>query len=372
MGKTSDMTPNIMTSSDQWIINSGALCNMCSNHLWFHHFSPLVPPIKVILGNNSSILTTGVSRLSTHMYANGSSKPVVLQDVLYIPDLHGNLLSISHFTQRGIEIHFIDKGCLILDQHKDTICEGDPCGNLYIMQMATIVPDSACIAILDCFPTEGEAPSETALIVETSASQATIDTWHWRLSHLNTNAILWMMHKGMVKGMEIIGNATTLSSTCKPCLKGKQTHTNIRKETGTCTDTVLGHVFSDVCGKLPTHSHQGYLYFVTWVNNKSHKVFVTGLCEKSEVTQHLKAFVSQVELETGKQLKVLRTDRGGEYIGENVQEFLEKGIQHEITTPDMPQHNGVAEHMSRTLVKRVQMMLFNANLPKSYWFEALQ
>jgi len=137
--------------------------------------------------------------------------------------------------------------------------------------------------------------------------------------------------------MEIIGNATTLSSTCKPCLKGKQTHTDIQKETGTHTDTVLSHVFSDVCGKLLTCSHQGYLYFVTWVDDKSRKVFVMGLRKKSEVAQHLKAFVSWAELETGKWLKVLRTDGGGEYIRANVQKFLEeKGIQHEITMPDTP------------------------------------
>jgi len=151
------------------------------------------------------------------------------------------------------------------------------------MQMVTIIPDSAHIAVLDCFPTEGKAPPETALITETFASWAMIDTWHWRLGHLNTDAILWMMHKGMVKGMEILSNTTTLSSTCEPCLKGKQTHTNIQKEAGTHADTVLGHVFSDICGKLPTCLHQGYLYFVTWVDDKSRKVFVIGLHEKSEV-----------------------------------------------------------------------------------------
>jgi len=80
-----------------------------------------------------------------------------------------------------------------------------------------------------------------------------------------------------------------------------------------------------------------------------------------------------VKLETGEWLKVLRTNGGGEYIGENVQKFLkEKGIWHKITTPDTPQHNSVTKHMNQTLVKQVRTMLFNADVPESYWFEALQ
>jgi transposase InsO family protein len=359
--------------SDQWIIDSGASRNMCSHRSWFHHFTPLVPPINVVLGDDSSILATGVGRLSVRMHANGSSKPVVLQDVLFVPDLHGNLLSVSHFARRGAEMRFVDKGCLILDQRKDTVCEGDLRGNLYIMQMSTIVPDSARLAVLNSFPTEGAALPETALFSEVSSSRATIDTWHRRLGHLNIDAILRMMRKGMVKGMEITGSATSLSGTCEPCLKGKQTRMEVRKETDTRADSVLGRIFSDVCGKLPTRSHQGYLYFVTWIDDKSRKVFVAGLKEKSDVAQHLKAFVSRAELETGERLKVLRTDGGGEYIGGPVQKFLEeKGIRHEITTPDTPQHNGVAERMNRTLVERVRTMLLDADLPESYWWEALQ
>ena len=45
--------------SDMWLINSGASCIMCSHCHWFRHFTPLLKPTKVILGNNSSIPATG-------------------------------------------------------------------------------------------------------------------------------------------------------------------------------------------------------------------------------------------------------------------------------------------------------------------------
>jgi hypothetical protein len=66
-----------------------------------------------------------------------------------------------------------------------------------------------------------------------------------------------MVKNGMVKGMEINSKAA-LSTPCEPCLKGKQTHAEIYKTTDTCTNTVLGRVFSDVCGKLATRSHRGF------------------------------------------------------------------------------------------------------------------
>ena len=60
-------------------------------------------------------------------------------------------------------------------------------------------------------------------------------------------------------------------------------------------------------------------------------------------------------------------------MGHLPQKYLnEQGIQHESTTPYMPEHNGVAECMNQTLLNKVQVMLTNAKLPKSYWFKALQ
>ena len=71
-------------------------------------------------------------------------------------------------------------------------------GNLYIMHITTTtLSESAHIVVLDRFPAEGEDPPETALITDNSGSRATIDTWHRRLGHLNTDDIVRMVHKGM-------------------------------------------------------------------------------------------------------------------------------------------------------------------------------
>jgi len=267
-----------------WIIDSGASCNMCAHHDWFHHYSPLVNPMDVILSDNSTIQATGVGCISVRMHAKGKSLPAVLQDVLHMPELHGNLLSVLHFAKCGSEMRFVREGCSILNQHKRVACEGDLCRSLYIMQITTIsTSESAHIAVLGSFPAKGEDPPEATLIADNSGSKVTIDTWHQCLGHLNTDDVIHMARKGMIRGMDITGGYTPSSQICKPCVKGKQTCAEIQKEMDMQANLILGCVFSDICTLFSTRSHQGFTYFVTWIDDKTCKVFINAMKEKSEV-----------------------------------------------------------------------------------------
>jgi Reverse transcriptase (RNA-dependent DNA polymerase) len=84
-------------------------------------------------------------------------------------------------------------------------------------------------------------------------------------------------------------------------------------------------------------------------------------------------FLAQAEVKTGRQTQIICSDREGEYdSGEVIAYLQDRGIAHEMTTPATPQHNGVSKHMNRTLLNMVRSMLNDANLPDSFWFEALQ
>jgi hypothetical protein len=169
-----------------------------------------------------------------------------------------------------------------------------------------------------------------------------------------------------------IEGALDVTTICEPCLAGKQSRIDIAKSTSTRATEVLGRVFSDICGKLPTRSRERFEYFATFTDDKSRKVYVAGLKLKSNLLHRLKVFVARVERETGKALKVLRSDGGGEYTGNvSTHYFEQKGIRQEITTADTAEHNGVAECMNRTLLDKVRAMLNDANLPESFWYDAL-
>ena len=83
-----------------------------------------------------------------------------------------------------------------------------------------------------------------------------------------------------------------------------------------------------------------------------------------------------------KQIKIVRSDRGGEYYGrytENGQapglfaKFLqEHGIVAQYTMLGSPDQNSVAERRNRTLIDMVRSMRSNRKVPQFLWIEALK
>ena len=159
-------------------------------------------------------------------------------------------------------MRFVGEGCQILDQRKEITCIGYLQGNLYTMDIKVLTAESAKLASVPTFPLEGDDPPTLALVGQTAVSRADLHTWHRRLGHLNTDAVSCMLSKNMVTRMHIIHGTSPLPP-CKPCIKGKQTHAEIQKTTDTCSNFILGCIFSDVCSHMPVKSHDGFEYFIT-------------------------------------------------------------------------------------------------------------
>lgn len=79
-----------------------------------------------------------------------------------------------------------------------------------------------------------------------------------------------------------------------------------------------------------------------------------------------------MENETGKTIKALRTDRGGEYCSTEFEVFCEvHGIRRELTSAYTPQQNGVSERKNRTILNMVRSLLAKGRIPKPFWPEAV-
>ena len=121
---------------------------------------------------------------------------------------------------------------------------------------------------------------------------------------------------------------------------------------------ILDLVYSDVCGPMEIESIGGNKYFVTFIDDAFQKLWVYILRTKDQVFQVFQKFHTLIKRETGRKLKRLRTDNGGEYTSREFEEYCSNhGIRHEKTVPGTPQHNGVAERMNRTIVEKVRSML---------------
>jgi hypothetical protein len=85
-----------------------------------------------------------------------------------------------------------------------------------------------------------------------------------------------------------------------------------------------------------------------------------------QVLDIFKEFHSKVERETGRKLKCVRSDNGGEYRGPFERYCRKFSISLEKTPPKTPWLNGLAERMKKTLTERVTTTLSHAKLPYSF------
>jgi hypothetical protein len=142
---------------------------------------------------------------------------------------------------------------------------------------------------------------------------------------------------------------------------------------GMRSDELLGLIHSDVCDPMSISARGGYSYFVTFTDDYTRYGQVFLIKHKSEVFEKFKEYKNFAEKQTGKSIKQLRSDRGGEYLSTEFQEFLkEQGITHHKTPPYTPQLNGVSERRNRTLLDMVRSMMSRTELPKSFWGYALE
>lgn len=96
------------------------------------------------------------------------------------------------------------------------------------------------------------------------------------------------------------------------------------------------------------------------------------LRQKSHVFEYFKQFRSMIEKQTGKFIKTLRLDQGGEFKkGDFIKYYKKHGIHHQFTTPYTPQQNGVVERKNRTLMECAHSVLKGKNLSNGFWAKAL-
>ena len=159
---------------------------------------------------------------------------------------------------------------------------------------------------------------------------------------------------------------------CEGCALGKHTRYPFPKNGSNKTKEVLELVHSDVCGPMNKVSVGGSVYYVTFVDDYRKFTWLYMMKKKNEVLSKFREFMALVENITGKQLKKIRKDNGGEYTSEEFIEFCkQRDIIKEQTIPYTPQQNGVAERMNRTIMDNVRAMLYHSKLPLYLWAEAV-
>jgi transposase InsO family protein len=131
-------------------------------------------------------------------------------------------------------------------------------------------------------------------------------------------------------------------------------------------------VHSDVFGPVSIPSLGKYLYYVSFIYYFLRNTWIYFLRKKSKVFDRFKEFKALVENQIEKIIKVLRTDNGEEFYGNEFEEFCKKwGIARQKTTTYTPQQNGVAKRMNMMLMEKSRCMIIGVRLGQELWAEVV-
>ncbi|RDX84970.1 hypothetical protein CR513_33901, partial [Mucuna pruriens] len=322
----------------EWVIDSGASFHITPNRQMFATYRT-GDFGKVKMGNSACSNIVGIGDV---VIQTETGCQLTLKEVRHVPDIRLNLISVNALDEQGYNSHFgskkwkLTKGAMI-------VAKGDLCCSLYKTRA------KSCSSSLN------------------AAVGSLSSLWHKRLGHMSEKGLQHLAKKKLIPLQE-----DSTSEPCDHCVYGKQ-HRVAFKGSSSRMSGVLERVRTYVCGPMEVESIGGAKFFVTFIDDASRRVWVYLLKSKDEVFKYFKHFHVMVERETGKKLKCLRSDNGGEYTSHEFRDYcFGHGIRHEKTVPGTPQHNGVAECMNRTILERVRCMRKTSRLPKSFWGAVVQ
>jgi transposase InsO family protein len=158
---------------------------------------------------------------------------------------------------------------------------------------------------------------------------------------------------------------------CEPCICGKHHRDPFPQRASYRATSFLERIHSNL-HQLPVLTSTGFHYGLLFIDDYSRYFWIHLLRKKSETFDAFTQFKAMVEKQFNKSILCLHDDKGGEFIGIKWDEFFaQHGIWCEHTVKALPQPNGVAERLNRTLKELLIAMLNGARLPTRFWGKGL-
>ena len=198
----------------------------------------------------------------------------------------------------------------------------------------------------------------------TTHSSPNLDLWHACLGHIGLKSLRYLDCHNLVTGMNLQHNGDL--SPCNGCAKGKHHHAPFPHTASNQAEKTIERLHMDLQGPFDA-SIQGYIYTICIIDDYSRKGWKEFLRHKDDAATFIKTLIQRLKTFTGRRVKFIRSDCGGEFIGEKLKPYLqEKGITHELTAPYTPQQNGIAERFNQSTYENALAMLMDAELSKGF------
>ena len=243
-----------------------------------------------------------------------STKEIVFNDCLYVPDLDFTLFSANAALALDPERHFVlRKNGAELWNAERVLLSAKKRNSFYFLNcdLTPVAENYPENEIQNCVQEQRENinGSNNASKKESKSSEVTVKCAHERMGHLGVDALLRMFNEDCVKGLNLSSKDLDF---CEPCVQSKAHQLPFPKHSENKSQHKLELVHSDVIGPMP-ESVRGAKYAVSFIDDFSHFVWTYSILKKSDVFQTFKTWLEDVENQLNHRLKIFRSDRGREY-----------------------------------------------------------
>nr|GFA69319.1 retrovirus-related Pol polyprotein from transposon TNT 1-94 [Tanacetum cinerariifolium] len=215
---------------------------------------------------------------------------------------------------------------------------------------------------------ESNSPNPIYLMAKATSSQAWL--WHRRLSHLNFDTINLLSKNDIVVGLPKL--KFVKDHLCSSCKLGKAKRKSFHTKLTPSSKRQLHLLHMDLCGPMRVASINGKRLILVIVDDYSRYTWTHFLRSKDETPEVLIDFLRLVQRGLQAQVRVVRTDKGTEFLNQTLLAyFAVEGIQHQTSVSRTPEQNGIVERRNRTLVEAARTMLSAAKVPLFFWAEAI-
>lgn len=195
---------------NDWFTDSGASAHMTMKRTILCNVKPTSGNVTVANSSKMAVECSGEVHLK-HM-----ENDLTLKNVLFVPDLCTNLVSVSQMIKNGNRVIFGQERCEIKNKFGEIIATASLVDDMYKLD-------------LDCSSTAMLVNSANAKAVQSTSFTATQKTvpidceiWHRRLGHVAKDTLHRMQH--VADGISV--SKSKSSDPCVVCAKGKQTRAN--------------------------------------------------------------------------------------------------------------------------------------------------
>jgi len=349
-----------------WLLDSGCSIHMTFDMTAFRKLKPLEKEVEILVGNNVFIQAEGQGDIPL----DTPQGPVLLTDVLLVPELSSNLVSYTRLMQRGCTIVSTPTGVTVFEEYGGLLLTANEKGGMLCVKATQRKHKNRKVA------TEGRRKhigypgcndnfnkyiydrpgAEYALAVQAGVSdpvsKASLQTWHTRLGHVNKEYI--KRTAAVAEGIEITNHeGQPKAADCVDCVRFKirQQHFPPIPKSRQKSSLPLDLVHSDIAYALPETTY-GEKYFLVLVDDYTRYTWAYPLASRAakEVFPILQDWLNMVQNQCDRKLKVLRADRAAEYTSNEAKAWAkEHGFRLEYSAPKASQQNGVAERAIATL-----------------------